>query len=192
MSFGSTLRHEMTGPTRERTRSGPDGAAGIHHKPDFADVAGDNLDAVLRYLTHLVRNRDLAEDLTSATFERALRDWRRYDPSRARPSVWLVEIARRVALDHFRSEGRRRAREERYAATLPEAIPGVDETVGGLPGDLRAALGDLTRAERELIALRVVLDLDAAETARVVGSTRAAVGAGLHRALTKLRREVTR
>ena len=63
-------------------------------RPAFADVAEAHLDAVFRYLAHLVGDRHLAEDLTSATFERALRDWHRYDPRRGRPSVWLVEIAR--------------------------------------------------------------------------------------------------
>ena len=55
---------------------------------------------------------------------------------------------------------------------------------------MRTALRRLTPAERELVALRIVLDLDATEAARVVHSTPAAVGAGLHRALTKLRKEV--
>src|SRR5687767_7068351 len=107
-------------------------------RPAFADVAEANLDAVHGYLVHLVGDRHLADDLTSATFERALRDWRRYDPARGRPSVWLVEIARRVALDHFRRDGRRRAREERYAAELPESAPPPDGA-GGLPADLRIA-----------------------------------------------------
>lgn len=177
VSLASTLRNEMTPPI-----SGG--------RLDFAAAAEQNLDGVFRYLVHMVGDRHLAEDLTSATFERALRDWRRYDPARARVSVWLIEIARRTALDHFRSDGRRRAREQRYAAQHPEAVPASDD-LGGLSGTMRAALGRLTAAERELVALRVVLDLDAGETARVLGSTRAAVGAGLHRALTKLRQEVT-
>jgi RNA polymerase sigma-70 factor (ECF subfamily) len=160
-------------------------------RPAFAEVAETHLDAVFRYLVHLTGNRDLAEDLASATFERALRDWGRYDPARGRVSVWLVEVARRVALDHFRREGRRRAREERYARERSEAVPGPEGT-GGLPADLRAALGRLTRAERELVALRVVLGLDSAETARVAGISPSAVGTGLHRALTKLRQEVER
>lgn len=178
------MRHELSagGPRRLR----PVGAT----KPDFAEVARDNLDAVVRYLAHLVGDRDLADDLTSATFERALRDWHRYDPARARVTVWLIEIARRVALDHFRSDRRRRGREERYAAQHPEAVE--DREPAELSPPIRAALAHLTRSERELLALRVVLDLDATDTARVVGSTRAAVGAGLHRALTKLRREVPR
>lgn len=176
MSVGSTLPQEMTARAA---------------RPAFAEVAEANLDAVYRYLAHLVGDRHLAEDLTSATFERAMRDWRRYDPGRGRPSVWLVEIARRVALDHFRREGRRRAREERYAAGLPEAVE-APEGPGGLSAELRAALGRLTRAERELVALRVVLGLDTAEAARVAGISASAVGTGLHRALAKLRQEVGR
>ena len=124
MSVSSVLRHEMSAPVA---------------RPRFADVAAENLDGVHRYLCHLTGDRDLADDLTSATFERALRDWARYDPARGRPSVWLVEVARRVALDHFRKDGRRRAREERYAAGVPASVPGPSEP-GGFSTDLRAAL----------------------------------------------------
>ena len=176
MSAGSAIAYEM-----RATAS----------RPAFADMAEANLDLVHRYLVHLVGDRHLADDLTSATFERALRDWRRYDPGRGRPSVWLVEIARRVALDHFRKDGRRRAREERYAAGSPEATP-APEGPGGLSGDLRAALGRLSQAEREIVALRVVLGMDAAEAGRVAGLSASAVGTALHRALVKLRKEVAR
>ena len=174
MSVSFVLRHEMSDP-------------GV--RPRFADVAEENLDGVHRYLCHLVGDRHLADDLTSATFERALRDWGRFDPARGRPSVWLIEVARRVALDHFRKDGRRRAREERYASGVPEAVPGPQDLGGFSPG-LRAALARLSRAERELVALRVVLGLDAAEAGRVAGMSASAVGTGLHRALTKLRQEV--
>jgi RNA polymerase sigma-70 factor, ECF subfamily len=184
VSLASTLRHETP-----QVPASP-GRRERAVRPDFAAAAEDNLDAVFRYLAHLVHDRDLAEDLTSATFERALRDWHRFDPARGRASVWLIEIARRIALDHLRSERRRRARERRYAARTPEAVDPVEP--GGLSPGMRQALGRLTRAERELVALRVVLGLDAAQTARVVGGSPASVGAGLHRALTMLRREVRR
>jgi DNA-directed RNA polymerase specialized sigma24 family protein len=42
-----------------------------------------------------------------------------------------------------------------------------------------------------VIALRVVLDLDAAEAAEVMGVSPSACSSQLHRALTKLRREVS-
>lgn len=154
----------------------------------FGEAAEENLDGVFRYLSRLVGDRDLAEDLTSATFERALKDWHRFDPAKGTAGIWLIQVARRVALDHFRSEGRRRAREERYAAGEELVTPAPEVPVGD--ARLRAALDGLTRAERELIALRVVLEMDSEQTATIVGGSPSAVSSGLHRALGKLRTKV--
>ena len=87
--------------------------------PTFASVAEAELDAVHGYLLFLTGDRDVAEDLTAATFEKAFRTWRRFDPRRGTSRAWLCGIARNIALDHFRSERRRRQREERYARNLP-------------------------------------------------------------------------
>lgn len=159
-------------------------------RPAFATVAEGALNPVYRYLLHLVGDPHQAEDLTSATFERALRRWGTFDPARGEPLPWLLAMARSVALDHFRADGRRGRREERYVAGEP--VVGEDRPAGGLSGDLAAALGRLSRSERELIALRVVLELDTDEAARVAGVSASSVSSGLHRALTKLRREVAR
>jgi RNA polymerase sigma-70 factor (ECF subfamily) len=163
-------------------RSGP-------ARPAFEDVARRELDAVYRYLLHMTGQPALAEDLTSATFERALRDWRRYDPAKAGTGVWLVEIARRQLLDHRRREGRRWRREQRWAATEP--VSGPPPEVGGLSAPMRAALGRLSDAERELVALRVVLGVDTAETAMITGMSPTAVSSALHRALGRLRAGLT-
>ena len=64
-------------------------------RPAFADVAEANLDAVHRYLVHLVGDRHLADDLTSATFERALRDAGPPAPRTFREMRLLVELAGR-------------------------------------------------------------------------------------------------
>src|SRR2546421_10671508 len=89
-------------------------------RPSFASIAESELDAVHRYLLFLTGNRTVAEDLTGATFEKALRVWRRFDPRRGTPRAWLCGIARTIALDHFRAEERRRRREERFARGAPD------------------------------------------------------------------------
>jgi DNA-directed RNA polymerase specialized sigma24 family protein len=48
----------------------------------FAAVAEAHLDDVYAYLAYFTGDRDVAEDLTASTFERALRSWRRFDPRR--------------------------------------------------------------------------------------------------------------
>ena len=158
-------------------------------RPSFDRVAEEHLDAVVRYLSHLVADRGLAEDLTSDTFERALRAWASFDPRRGTPLVWLIGIARRIALDHFRSERRRRGRETRWASER-DGTAAAPSGPSGLSPALSAALERLTRAERELIALRVVLELDVREAAALAGISPSACSTRLHRAMTKLRREV--
>ena len=157
--------------------------------PTFAQAAEANLDAVYRYLRQLTGNRDIAEDLPSETFERALTAWSRYDPTRGPVLPWLVTIARRIALDHFRSDARRRGRELRAAAA--EVVPESPyERTADLPPQMAAALAGLTPTEREVVALRVLLDLDGAEAAAVLGISPSACSTQLHRAMTKLRKEL--
>ena len=160
------------------------GRAGAH-EPSFAAIAEELLDDVYGYLLYLTRNWALAEDLTSETFERALKRWKRFDPRRGTPRAWLLAIARSAALDAFRAEARRRKREERAGATAadPRAGDGFGE---GLSPELEDGLRALSAGEREVVALRVVLELDGDETARLLGISPTAVSTRLQRALAKV------
>jgi RNA polymerase sigma-70 factor, ECF subfamily len=156
--------------------------AGLHvDRPTFASVAEAELDSVHRYLVFLTGNRAVAEDLTGETFEKAFRIWRRFDPRRGTPRAWLCRIARSAALDYFRAEERRRRREERYTRGAPE----VEETALG-PSVLEAALAQLSPAEREVVALRVLLDFDGPTAAQVLGISPTACSTRLSRALKRL------
>ena len=148
----------------------------------FAQAAERHLDDVYGYLAWFTGDRFAAEDLAGETFERALRLWHRFDPQRGSERTWLCQVARTVALDHFRSERRRTRREE--LAAVPERID--DRIAEGLSPELEHALASLTAGEREVIALRVVLELDAATAARVLGISTTNCTTRLNRALKKL------
>jgi RNA polymerase sigma factor (sigma-70 family) len=149
---------------------------------DFAAAAEGHLDDVFAYLVWFTGDRSIAEDLTSETFERALRLWHRYDPRRGSERTWLCQVARTVALDHFRAERRRRRREQ--AAARFDAP--TESDVDGLSPELETALRSLSAAEREIVALRVILDLDGATTAAMLGISATGASTRLHRALDKL------
>jgi RNA polymerase sigma-70 factor (ECF subfamily) len=150
----------------------------------FAAVAEAHLDDVYAYLVYMTRDRDTAEDLAAETFEKALRLWPRFDPRRASARTWLCQIARTTALDHFRAEDRRRRREGAWAADTPVvAEPLLGER---LSPELERALSTLNASEREVIALRVLLELDNEEAARLLGISATACSTRLSRALGKL------
>ena len=148
----------------------------------FADAAERHLDDVYGYLSWFTSDNAAAEELTAETFERALRLWHRFDPQRGSARTWLCQVARTVALDHFRSEKRRTRRE--HLAAEPERFE--QRFAEGLSPDLEAALRSLSAGEREVIALRVLLDLDAQAAARMLGISTTNCTTRLNRALKKL------
>jgi len=156
-------------------------------RPSFAAIAEEHLDAVYRYLLLMTRDRAVAEDLTGDTFEKAFRSWRRFDPRRGSPRTWLCRIARSVAVDWFRAETRRRRREETYSRD--QLV--THELGDGLPAELEAALRELSPAEREVVALRVLLELDGPSAARVLGISQTACSTRLSRALRRLEERMT-
>ena len=152
----------------------------------FADVVESELDAVYGYLVYLTGDRSAAEDLAAETFEKAFRTWRRFDPRRSSPRTWLCRIAHNVAIDWFRAEARRRRREEAYMRDREL----VDELGEGLPPELEAALRELSPAEREVVALRVLLELDGPTAARILGISQTACSTRLSRALKRLEEKI--
>jgi RNA polymerase sigma-70 factor (ECF subfamily) len=155
---------------------------------EFAEAAERHLDDVHAFLVYLTGDRNVAEELTAETFARACERWRRYDPRRGSARTWLCQLARSTALDHFRAEDRRRRREGRYAVGVPEAQEPVFGE--GLSPGLESALSRLSAAEREVLALRVILELDGESASRVLGISTTACSTRLSRALQKLEREV--
>ena len=154
---------------------------------EFAEAAERHLDDVHAYLVYLTGDRATAEELTAETFARACERWRRLDPRRGSARTWLYQLARSTALDHFRAEARRRRREDRFAAREPREA----EVGDGLSPELEQALARLSAAEREVVALRVLLELDGAAAARVLGISVTACSTRLSRALQRLEQEVS-
>jgi RNA polymerase sigma factor (sigma-70 family) len=155
---------------------------------------------VYSFVAYRIGDGPDAEDVTSATFERALRYRSTFDPRRGEPLGWLIGIARREIASYF---ARRRA----YGAGDFESWDphdlADDEESDLEPMDprdladdtalrlyLTAALRTLEDPERELIALRYGGDLTARQIGEVLGRRANAVEVALHRTLGKLRQEL--
>ena len=156
------------------------------------DLYHDHVWDVYGFLAYRVNRRETAEDLTQATFERAVRAWDGYDPQRASARTWLLAIARNLLIDHYRVD--RSARNEPLAAddVLDAALghaPGPEASLGVDPA-LHRALRTLSARDREIVALRYGGDLTGPEIAEMLGLTLANVQQILSRSLRKLREEL--
>ncbi|MBA2516273.1 MAG: RNA polymerase sigma factor [Solirubrobacterales bacterium] len=144
---------------------------------------------VYGFFAYRVDSRSDAEDLTQATFERAVRAYGRYDESRASVATWLLAIAQNLLIDHYRrnhGKGTDSIGEDGVHSDRLGQLAGP-ETDLGLDHELAAALADLTPRDREIVALRFGGDLTGPEIAEVTGLTLANVQQVLSRALRRMR-----
>jgi len=154
-------------------------------KLDFERLYRSSRDDVYAYAAGLLRDRGAAEEVTAAAFERAYRKRARFDARRGSPRAWLFGIARNAALDELR----RRGRQAELSADPLDAsgAEGRHDDRHELRLLLGQALGRLTGAERELVALKFFAGLSNGEIAGVVGISASNVGTRLSRAMDKLR-----
>jgi RNA polymerase sigma-70 factor (ECF subfamily) len=160
---------------------------------DLGDLYEENVWAVYGFFGYHRMARPDAEDLTQATFERAIKAWSRYDPARASPKTWLLAIAHNLLIDHHRRE-RSRRHTPADAATddaLLGSTPGPEDRFELSP-KLALALNALSEREREVIALRFGGDLSGPEIATMLDLSLANVQQIASRALRKLRVELER
>ena len=138
---------------------------------------------VYAYVAYRIGDGPDAEDVTSETFERALRYRDSYRSSKGEPIGWLIGIARRCIADAVK--GRLELAEPRETAA-----PGDVEADSIRRLDLAQVMAGLDERDRELLALRYGADLTARQIGELLGQRTNAVEVALHRALGRLRTEL--
>ena len=141
---------------------------------------------IYAYLVRMLRDPELAADLTQDAFVKA---YRAYDalqkPENAR--AWLYQIAHRVALDELRHR-----RVVRFVPLVGEArnsAPSAEHLVmdARLSGDMQRALARIPERQRAALLLAELHDLTGVELAAALGVSHVAARALLTRARESLR-----
>ena len=155
-------------------------------------VYREHVSAVFAFFAYAV-NRAHAEDLTSATFERVIRSWRKYDPEKASERTWILAIARNQLLDHFRRQKHRDAVSLDEHPLLVDSVAVDDAEATRLErAEVQSWLRDLPERERSVLALRYGADLSARDIASLLELSDANVHQILSRTLRKLREQAQR
>ena len=154
---------------------------------DFAEFYHRSRDDCLRTVLISVGDQDTAQELVAEAFARACASWRTVSRHPA-PAAWVV----RTALNMNISRWRRRRRE----VLVPEPGMIADRPAGGVATDgpfdprVKAALMRLPARQRQVVALRLLLDLDTKRTAEVLGISPNTVMAHMAQATAALRHDL--
>lgn len=153
-------------------------------REEFADFYVGAKDRCLRAAIATGMDPGRAEEATAEAFARA---WSRWPTVRLAnsPAAWVVRTAINVDISWWRKR-----RRELTVPETPEQLPRNDSD-DDTDHDLLEAVRRLPPRQREVVALRYFLDLDAETTAHELGIARGTVSATLHHALKTLRLQLT-
>lgn len=150
----------------------------------FADLYEENFERVYAFVIGRVRNRELAEDLTSETFHKALAGLAKFDWRGIPFSAWLIRIASNLVADQWRKSSREQPGDP------AERISTIDMEDLEHRARLFRLVERLPEDQRRVVQLRFSDGKSIEEIAREMGRTEGAIKQLQFRGLEKLRSEV--
>jgi len=181
------------GPRRTALRIPPDREeqliARAKDDPEgFGELYDHYFPQIYRYVASRVHSSELAEDITSEVFFKALRAMARYRPSGHPFSAWLYQIAINTITDHYRS----RKRTENSLESGPERASGdvaVDEQVAQQMGidQIWRAIDALPEQQQTAMTLKYAQDLPLAQIGEIMGKSEGAIKLLIYRGTATVR-----
>ncbi len=154
---------------------------------DFVEFYRSAADECLRAVLVSVGDQDTARDLVDEAFARAWASWRSVSRHPA-PKAWVVRTALNVRISRWRRHRREVLVPD--PGRVADRIAANETSASLVDSRVMAALMQLPARQRQVVALRLLLDLDTARTAEVLGIAPGTVMAHLGRAMAALRHEL--
>ncbi len=165
--------------TIARAQAGNAAAIGEIYEHFHADV--------FRFLYYRVNDRQVAEDLTAEVFLKLIAALPGYRSTGAPFRAWLFQIARNLAVDHYRRSAHRDHLDLEPGLADPGESPASQVERSLVSDHLVRALNGLTEDQRDVLILRFITQMPILHVAQVLGKSETAVKALQRRGLQALR-----
>ena len=169
----------QTHPERRRSASRGPAARRARRDEEFEAFFLSTYPGLLRTMTAIAGDAELAADALQDAYQRAYARWSRisrYD----QPAAWIRRVAINRSRDLARSEARRRSREERAIEPQTVEAPTFDDAIPRM-------LSQLPDRQRTAMALFYIDGLSVEQTADAMGLSTGAVKFHLNKGRAKLR-----
>lgn len=153
----------------------------------FAPLYERYVDQIYGYVLSLTRNREEAEDVTAATFAKAMEELPRFEWRGVPYSAWLYRVATNLVTRERRRPGW--VELDQHLASGDEDPADVAER-NDRDAEVRRAVAALPGDQRQVVMLRFGGEMSCREIGDVMGRSEGAVKLLTFRALTAMRRRL--
>lgn len=157
----------------------------------FAVLYDRYIGRIYAYVYHQTQDEAVAKDVTSATFEKALRHLRQYRWEGVSFCAWLYKIAYNEYVQQYRKQHFLTPLREWWANGKGRVTETAVQSRQSRH-DVHLALERLSEKDRQVLILRYFEGLSSAEVAQVLGCSPDNVYLWLHRALQRLKQQLER
>lgn len=154
---------------------------------DFGVLYDSYIRKIYDFIYYKTLNKELAEDICSEVFVKALKNIRQFTDGSF--CAWLYAIARNAVSDHYRRNVDIADIEDCWDLSDGEDFLGLIDSNLKVEA-IKKAMFDLKIQERELLIMRLWLDLPFKEIAQQLNKTEGAVKMSFNRALINLKNKV--
>ena len=150
----------------------------------FAELYESHFERVYAFIARRVRDRAVAEDLTSDVFHKALANLPRFDWRGVPFAAWLYRIAANVVADQWK-RGAKEIVEDPPEGSAETNYEGIEHRA-----QLFRLVGQLPAEQRRVVVMRFAEEKSIRDIAQEIGRTEGAVKQLQFRALEKLRSQM--
>ncbi len=157
----------------------------------FSELYDKHVEKIYRFIFIKVDSQETAEDLTSETFTRAWKSFKKDGKIIFNPPAFFYQIARNLVTDYYRQKGRTKLVPAENVQ-LPDPNNDFEyKAVFSADVDLiKQAISNLKDSYQEVIAWHYLDDLSVPEIAKIIKKPEGTVRVNIHRALEALKREL--
>lgn len=160
------------------------------HLEEFGQLYDLYIKKIYQFIYFKTHQKEIAEDLTSMTFMKALKSIDKFNLKKGSFKTWLYQIARNTVIDHYRSHQATHDLEDAWEIKDKVDIERDTDFQMRIEA-VQKYMVNLKPEQREIILLRVWGDHSFQEISQIIGKSEAACKMSFKRVMEKLREDFT-